>query len=231
MYSDSTWRLASLATEAQRSDAMRCDAMRCDTMGSDVTRRDVMWCDVTWCVACVRARRDTFQNNIQPTHQPAHVSPRTCARFKRFLAPPPCATPRLQLRLPYPLLSTQSTLSLFLYLSISLSLSLSLSLYPLLSTLFLSSNQRRFFRTHTPPRINNSPYEFTRSGWEDRTTGASERANERAGGQATRRREQHAFLLRRPRSRVAPATRKRARSPYHRHTPPVQVMTARGELP
>lgn len=40
---------------------------------------------------------------------------------------------------------------------------------PFIRSVFLSTVNRslllaRFFRTHTPPRINNSPYEFTRSG-------------------------------------------------------------------
>lgn len=162
-----------------------------------------------------RAHPDTFQNNIQPTPTRARVSPRsTCARawsvFSRHRRGP-LSVSVSRYRLPLPL-SVPPTVSISLFLPLPLS--------P--PSIFVSSSQRRFFRTHTPPRINNSPYEFTRKRASERT-GESGRRDERADGLADKRLggEQHAFLSRHdaaPRSR-AETTRKRARSPHHRDEP------------
>lgn len=136
-----------------------------------------------------------------------------CSSLKRFLAPPPRPPIRLCLSLSPPPPSIGPPHRLYL------SLSPVASIPP---SIFFSSSQRRFFRTHTPPRINNSPYEFTRKRASERT-GESGRRDERADGLADKRLggEQHAFLSRHdaaPRSR-AETTRKRARSPHHRDEP------------
>lgn len=124
------------------------------------------------------ARADTFQNNIQPhrserTSHPVRVL--ALSAFSRHRARHSAA--------PYPSLSFPTSSP---ELPISVYLAPSLPLPPT----FLSSSQQRFFRTHTPPRINNSPYEFTRSG--RASEDANERTNERASESASERRHERA---------------------------------------
>lgn len=115
--------------------------------------------------ACARARPTLFKT-MYNQHQPERTSltPYVCSSFKRFLAPPP--------RLPYPVSVSRYRLPLspttyqFPRLCIYIYIYILLSLSP---PIFFSSSQRRFFRTHTPPRINNSPYEFTRKRTSGRT--------------------------------------------------------------
>lgn len=190
----------------------RGTAIRCDAMRRDATRRDAM--------RRVRPRaprhfsKQYTTNTNQRTSHPVRVL--ALSAFSRHRRAPLRDSNSVSPPFPFPLSSN----------------SLSLSLCPLLPT-FLSSSQRRFFRTHTPPRINNSPYEFTRSG--RAATRASERVSERTSGLVDRRLG-GAERAARVSVTAPPLARRQQGNAHAAHTTHPgthhrRVTTARGELP
>lgn len=180
--------------------------------------------------ACARARPERHFSKqytaSQHTNQRAHVSHTPYIRVLELQAFSRATAAALSLSRASPPPPSNKPINP------SVSLFHSCRLYSLLpSPTFFSSSQRQFFRTHTPPWINNSPYEFTRkrvservrARTDDTTRDETRRACGRAGGQRRLDGEQHAFLSRRCPAR---ARRNNEETRTQAHT---TATTARGE--